>query len=134
MIGSIQAALDGKLAGWSFQGDKAWEGVPYTPIQGRPYVRSQMTRDAMPMSIGPEAPYQWNGAYVLTLAFPTGEGLGPIYDAAQSLRNHFYRGLSLPCGSAQLIVMRTTAQPSYPAADWINLPVVIEWITEEHLS
>jgi hypothetical protein len=131
MLADIQKALDGRLA--LFPGEKAWEGVPYTPKIGTPYIYSSVSgRVGETIGIGPGVPRFWRGAYQLMVAHPTGEGMVPAYETATSLLDHFPRGLTLVNGEASVIIERGHIPQSYRAGDWINVPVIIEWYCEEN--
>jgi len=130
MLAEIQTALDGRLA--TFGGEIAWEGVPYFPKVGTPYVASQVAgRGAIQAGVGPNSPRFWTGFYRLLVAYPTGEGLGPAYVMADALMALFPRGLTLTVGSSTMQVERSFTESAYSAADWINVPVTVQWFYQE---
>lgn len=130
MLADIQRALDARMA--AFGGEIAWEGVPYAPTKGVPYLATSIAgRLAQTSGIGPAAPRFWSGVYQVLVAHPLGEGLAPAYDTAARVLAQFPRGLTLISGPAKVVIERGSAAPAYDTADWINVPVQLAWYCEE---
>lgn len=131
MIDEIQTALNTRLAS-GFTGDIAWEGVPFYPVTGKPYVTASIAgRAAEDAGVGPNVPRFWRGVFQLVVAYPIGEGTTHANKMATDLLNLFPRGLGLPAGASYVIIESGTAASTYSTSDYINIPVSLMWICEE---
>lgn len=92
---AVRAAIDTQvqtLTGYGF----SFEGVPYTPVVGTPYVAVQIVGLAeMAVAAGEKAAERWDGFLQVTVYRPQGEGTVPIATARDAVRELFKRGTSL---------------------------------------
>lgn len=130
MIGLIEAALRTRTT--QITDPVAWEGVPYSPSKGQPYVEVAITgRSSSPMGIGPNTAELWRGILQITAVHPAEEGLRLVQARAQALRNLFPIGLTLVNGSARVTIEARDIPPGYRSTDWYRQPVIIRWFAEE---
>jgi hypothetical protein len=135
MLSTISNALDtylqAELSGNAL--DVAWEGVEYNPETDRPYLRvtlSAYTR--APQGPGANTIFLERGTYSVVVVWPVGAGKAPALAEADKIRAMFPRGLSLTLsGQAPLIVQGTSLAPASDTGDWLNVPVMVGWLTSE---
>jgi hypothetical protein len=132
MIAEIQIALNTQLS-THYTGEIAWEGVPYTPTKDRAYVHASVAgRAAQIMGIGPYVPRWWTGTYQLLVSHPILSGVIPANKLARQILDIFPRGLGLNIGgSVEVLIESGSVASAYSTADFINIPVSIQWICEE---
>lgn len=130
MLGLIEAALRPRIS--LITDPVAWEGVPYSPAKGLPYVEAAMTgRSSSPMAIGSNTPELWRGILQLTAVHPAEEGLRLVQSRALAIRDLFPIGLTLVNGIARVTIEARDIPAGYRSADWYRQPVIIRWFAEE---
>jgi hypothetical protein len=130
MIRQIEAALRTRTT--LIADPVAWEGVPYSPTKGQPYVEIAMTgRTSSPMGIGPTTAELWRGVLQITAVHPAEEGLRLVQTRAQALRDLFPIGLTLLNDMARVTIEARDIPPGYRSTDWYRQPVIIRWFAEE---
>jgi hypothetical protein len=132
MLHEIESAIEQHLLALPGEPIIAYWGRLYEPVKGVPYILAQITaQNVRAMGYGASAPELWEGFLQITVAHPRVEGPTVARQRADAVRNHFPRGLNLSSGPANVIIMERSIQPMITTVDWINYPVIINWICEE---
>ena len=130
MLAQIEAALRTRII--QITDPVAWEGVPFSPVKGQPYVEAAMTgRSSTPMAIGAKTPELWRGVLQLTVVHPAEEGLRLVHSRAQAVRDLFPIGLTMVNGVARVTIEARDLPAGFRSADWYRQPVIIRWFAEE---
>lgn len=130
LIGVLSAALpiDGIASD-----QIAWPEKTFVPTKGVPYLKPEMSgRARRPVGVGADSVQLWTGFYQVGVFVPRDTGTRLQNAIASQVIKAFPRGLSrqTPQG-VELIVTNSTAPSPVPFADWVNLPVQIEWFATE---
>lgn len=133
MLHDIEAALEARIQSLANEPEIAWWGRGvYEPIKGRPYLTADISgQQSRSMALGAKAPELWEGFLQIMVAHPRAEGAAVARQRADAVRDHFPRGLTLISNVAKVVVMERSIQPLMQAVDWLNYPVLINWICEE---
>jgi len=130
MLNLIEAALRTRIS--QISDPVAWEGVPFNPTKGIPYVEAAMTgRSSSPMAIGANTPELWRGILQITAVHPAEEGISRAHSRALAIRTLFPIGLTLVNGIARVTIEGRDIPAGFRSADWYRLPVIIRWFAEE---
>ena len=130
MLALIEGALQTRIT--QITDPVAWEGVPYSPVKGTPYVEAAITgRSSTPMAIGSNTPELWRGILQLTAVHPAEEGLRLVQSRANALRDLFPIGLTIVNDIARVTIEGRDIPAGFRSADWYRLPVIIRWFAEE---
>ena len=129
-VAAIQAAFDQRLR--DSQGDTidiAWRGVPYTPVQGMPYLVPSMTaRTVAAQGAGANGTRLHSGVYQITVNHAVGSGLGDANATADALIALFPRGANLTTADGRAIVIEMSeARPDLQQDAWLLVPVLVRW-------
>lgn len=131
-LANIQDALYGRVQLLTSEPEVAWAEVPYVPVIGRPYIAVAVQgRNRMPMAIGPLTPHLWQGTLQIVVLHPANEGSRRALRRADAVIDHFPRSLTLTAGTGKVLIEAGTIDQSYTTADWLNVPVIIRWFSEE---
>ena len=124
----IVDALDGRLQ--LFPGvpaqDVAWEGLPYQPTKGRPFLSPRLSSYVRtPVGAGVDSIVQHDGTYTVMVQASADDGRRFAGQIAGAVRAFFERGTVLAAAGQPLILLNASPQPSVPNGDWIGIPVVV---------
>ena len=90
ILSNIQIALDSRLNTLSGLPDVAWPNVKYTPDKGTIYIRPTLL-PAESTSATFAGKDRHSGIYQIDIFAPLDEGLKPMYDLADAIRDHFHK-------------------------------------------
>ncbi|MCB2186484.1 MAG: DUF4128 domain-containing protein [Deltaproteobacteria bacterium] len=132
VYGSLQAALDARLAAWASAAtptlEVAWENLAFTPPEDATWLRATfLPATPKQAGLGQEG---WNvlkGVYQVSVFALSGEGPGPGREVADQLINHFPRGLQLEADGVTLEISRAWRAAPQDDEMWYHLPVSLEW-------
>lgn len=110
-------------------GDIVFEGQPYTPNEGNPYIITRMAAySRVPISAGPTPAYQETGTYQVSVVRPIDEGAGrAMYIADQVVAYYPRSKILVTATSVSLSLLSASAMPAMPSGDWYLIPVVVSW-------
>lgn len=125
-IVNIRAALENRLNAMTPSLATAWEGVPYTPINGTAYQQvNVLYADSENPTIG-DAMFRQNGIMQVLLAYPPGTGAKAAATRAELVRSWFPRGLGLSSNGTDVLIDRTPSiAPAIIDSDRYKVPVSI---------
>lgn len=110
----------------------AWEGRSYAPAGGKPWLQvSTPARNRQPTSIGTDGAHSWNGTFQLVVKSPSTLGNIAALKRAEAIAKRLPRGRTLVSGAARVVFQAVTIPASYDSADFISVPVVIQWFAQE---
>lgn len=134
----IRRALEKRLNALSPVLPTKWENAAFTVTAGTAWQSAKlMLADTRAMAVFSDSPEEWNGYLHLLLHYPAGTGSAAVEaritaligDRITGAQGHFYRGLALTEGGANL----TIYQPVAKSADeddpqWYSVPVHIPFL------
>ena len=103
------------------------------PTKGRPYLLPRMAaRSRRPMGVGADSVQEWTGIYQVGVIVPRDQGTRLENEIASSVLKAYRRGLTVETlQGIFVIVTASSAPPSQPFGDWVQLPVQINWFAHE---
>lgn len=104
----------------------AWEGRPYDPKVGTPFIRESfraLASSVRALGRGGTIAHRMTGN--LSIFFPAGRGTLGVETAAGLLLKGFAPGTALVYGGASGVVMQAERAPLVQETDWISCPVTI---------
>jgi len=111
-------------------GDKAYEGVPYTPVVGTAYVAYALVPTAeRPRTLGQYGDTIRQGLFQASLFFPSGSGTGLAESAADAVRAKFPPGQVVTQNETVVRVRYAERAPAQAHPDWVMVPVTVAWTT-----
>lgn len=124
---SILDAMNARLQMFPGVGDVSWEGETYEPINGRPYLRAEMssyTRTGIAAGIDGAA--QHDGTYKVTVRRPADESRMPAGQVAAALVKHFGRGAAVNTADNEpVILLQSSEGIATYYGNWLSLPVTV---------
>src|SRR4051794_12599222 len=130
-------ALNGILANAVLPGINgtqiAWPEKTFTPTKGKPYLKPEMAaRLRQPMGVGADTVQQWTGTYQISVMVPRDTGTRLQNELASAVIRAFRPGLAVTTPQGVVLVITASTVPApVPFADWMNLPVQIQWFAHE---
>lgn len=115
------------LAAGLWQG-RAYEGRPFTPTVGQPYIAEGFAPVAsVPRALGHGGTIRHEAVVSLSLFYPATKISGPmaVERMAGAVIRHFRPGTSLVYDTTAAMVTRATPRPLVPSAEWLMIPVQV---------
>lgn len=128
---TVDRALTTESAGASvsiasgFWQGRSWEGRPFTPVTGVPYISEQLRAVySQVRALGKGGTVAHRFASVFRLNYPAGTGTNPIDRMAGALRYLFEPGTALVYGGATAIVTNVERTPLDTSTPWLSCSVI----------
>ncbi|HEY6965902.1 MAG TPA: phage tail terminator-like protein [Burkholderiales bacterium] len=105
---------------------RAWEGMPYAPTRGAPYVSETLraiSSQVRALGVGGTIAHTLLGT--LVLFYPAGRGTLAVERMAGAIMKHLKPGTSLSYGTSAGVVTEASRAPLLQEPDWISCPVLI---------
>jgi hypothetical protein len=128
---NVNAAFDTLLKSINGIGDVHLDdGSIYYPDQSTPYVVGRLSAyQRKALGVGANTLMGITGNYTISVMRPAIEGRAAAGLIAGQLVAIFARGVTLATGTTQTVtILNTSEQPAQNHADWINLPIVVDFI------
>ncbi len=122
----VRAAVRQRLLTLNGLPAQAWEGRPYTPVKGTPYISESVrpiSSVVRALGVGGTIAHTINAAF--QLHYPPGVGTSAIDAMAGSLLQHFRPGTGLSYGTSTAVVQQAERTALQQEPDWINCTVII---------
>lgn len=123
---NLRAAIRQKLLTQQGLPAQAWEGKPYQPIKGTPYLSESVRAISSVVTAlgrGGNIAHRITGNF--TLHYPAGNGTNDIEGMAGSVMALFRPGTVLSYGGDSAVVQQAERTGIIQEPDWINLTVII---------
>lgn len=108
----------------------AWEGRPYTPVRGTPYISESFRPIASTVvGFGGGTTKAHRCTLNLVLHYPSGVGTKTISDMAGALLDHFDPGTKLSRDGDTAVILQAERTPVQELApDWTTVAVIITMV------
>lgn len=127
-IADVRSALEARLNAIALPLDSQWENTNYVPVSGTPYQKIDLLL-ADPVNPEMGRLYQETGYMQVSLRFAINEGAGAASAKAQSIRDWFYRGLTLAANGLTVTINRTPIiRSAFIDGDRFVVPVKISFL------
>jgi hypothetical protein len=126
---SMRAAIRERLLTVSGLPAQHWEGRPFTPVRGTPWVSESyrpLSSDVRGLGIGGTIAHSVNASF--TLHYPAGPGTAQIEAMAGAILQVFRPGTSLTYNGTAGVVQQAQMASVVQEPDWINLAVTVTLI------
>lgn len=123
---NLRAAFRQKLLTQSGLPAQAWEGRPYQPVKGTPYVSESIraiSSVVRALGLGGNIAHTVTGNF--TFHYPAGKGTNDIDGMAGNVMALFRPGTVLAYGDDGAVVQQAERGPVLQEPDWINVTVII---------
>lgn len=105
--------------------EKSYVNIPYTPTQGVVYLRENfLPAQIYPVGLEDTSHDEYSGIYQITIYAPENAGVNASYDAVDTIRTYFYRGLKF---DDFIRIEKVYDVPPLIYDTWIATPVRIEY-------
>jgi len=125
---TIRAAFVARLNTFPSLPSVAWENVPFTPVNGVPYIKPfLLPGEPSQAEMGTLGANRHVGVYQISIYYPASTGtlgLGTLRDA---LIDHFRRGTPLVRSGVNISIQRAYAGPMMQETDWVFVPITIQY-------
>ena len=126
----IRGALQNNLAGVSGIPAIAWEGVPYSPVVGTPFVEPVLfPTSSIPRTMGAAHLILHEGLFLVTLVYPAVGGTGTMEAMADTVKAAYNVSTPLALNSREVRVRSSQRGGVEMDSDWMRLLVSIGWYT-----
>jgi len=129
-IQSIEAAFATSLAELATAQSKsvAWPNAPFAPTTGTAYIKADnLPGEPFQAELGTDGLNYHSGIYQITVVYPAGVGTASPGALRDAVINAFKRGTVLSYSGVYVTVTRAYASPMMIDADWVRIPVNIEY-------
>lgn len=126
---NMRAAIREKLLTVAGLPAQHWEGRPFTPVRGTPWVSESyrpLSSDVRALGLGGTIAHTSNASF--TLHYPSGGGTKLIEDMAGAILLVFRPGTSLTYNGSNGVVQQAQMASLVQEPDWINLAVTVTLI------
>jgi Bacteriophage related domain of unknown function len=129
MIQSIRTALRTRLLTLAIlPTERAWEGVPYAPTVGTPWIRDRLTpQTSRQVSLGPYGLIRHLGIWSVDVIVPAGKGTAELDVLADAIVGTFPPGLQVAADETIVTVQRSERSMTRSEPDWLTCPIVMLW-------
>lgn len=107
------------------------ETVPYSPVTGTPFVEYQVIHSTNRIStMGSDHLYRHSGMMMITAVYPSDPrsyGIGAAEAMVDTIRAAFNPSTPLTQGTNSVRIMYAERLPHVVDADWIRIPIAVEW-------
>jgi hypothetical protein len=123
---NLRAAFRQRLLTQTGLPAQAWEGRPYQPVKGTPYVSESIraiSSVVRALGLGGTIAHTVTGNF--TFHFPAGKGTNDVDSMAGSVMALFRPGTVLAYGGDSAVVQQAERSAVIQEPDWINVTVII---------
>ena len=126
----IWAAFKTALKSAAFLLPIHWQGTPFVPKQGKPYLEEAFIPAETATPCLGDSLVRAEGMYQITCVYPNGLGAGDAVKMADKVVKQFKRGVSLTTGGVTVTITKSWASsPLSDAPDWIRVAVSIRYFS-----
>lgn len=125
----IRGALQNRLLTVSgLPSSVAYEGVPFKPVQGTPFVEPVFQPiNGRPATCGPDHFVLHEGLFNVAVVYPAGQGTGAAEAMADLIKEAFRAGTVLTLNANQIRTHWAERKAVLHDAGWVRVPVSISW-------
>jgi hypothetical protein len=124
----IKKAFEKRLNSITPSIQTAYEAVSFTPTQGVPYQKVQLSPNQPENPTIGDGYYREVGEFQVFLCYPSNKGTSEVLTRAELVRSYFQRGTTLVEGASEIIIIRTPQIAGTSIiGDRIIVPVLIQY-------
>ena len=126
----IRGALQNNLVGVTNIPTIAWEGMPFSPVVGTPFVEPVLFPLAsIPKTMGADHLILHEGLFLVTLVYPATGGTGAVEAMADAVKTAYNVSTPLALNSRAVRVRSSQRGGVEMDSDWMRLLVSVSWYT-----
>lgn len=124
----IRGALQSRLAAVTGVPAIAYEGMPYTPVIGTPFINAQIVQsNGRPATMGDDHLLLHSGSFELGVTYPSGAGTLAAETMADTIKADFRANDVLTQGSTKVRLRYAERYMADITPDWVRIPISIGW-------
>ncbi len=128
---TVETSASSRTLSVGLPSDRAWEGVQFTPTEGKPYVGEQyIPGPSSQVTMGPLGDIEFTGLYQLQVNVPANSGISADGKYADKILNLFPPRTAITLSTGDVLRVRSDVNPYrgqrlYPSPGWAVIPITI---------